>query len=144
MVLFDHLHSSYLPPTSTSSNLQRLLKFAIIKTNNDDDHPDNGNISFAIIRTYSKGQSSFIEWSHLKVYTLLKKCLLYTSICNIGIYSYVSWRYFWGDSVSRNIIKCSIYRNWTYGELVDFSQFNQIAFPWMAQLFEGRKDFYRT
>ena len=77
MVLFDHLHSSYLPPTSTSSNLQRLLKFAIIKTNNDDDHPDNGNISFAIIRTYSKGQSSFIEWYHLKVYTLLK------NVCSI-------------------------------------------------------------
>ena len=76
MVLFDHLHSSYLPPTSTSSNLQRLLKIAIIKTNNDD-HPDNGNISFAIIRTYSKGQSSFIEWSHLKVYTLLK------NVCSI-------------------------------------------------------------
>ena len=77
MVLFDHLHSSYLPPTSTSSNLQRLLKIAIIKTNNDDDHPDNGNISFAIIRTYSKGQSSFIEWYHLKVYTLLK------NVCSI-------------------------------------------------------------
>lgn len=73
MTIFTHRTYPQLPLPVIS----RGIKSCIIKTNNDDDHPDNGNISFAIIRKYSKGQSSFIEWSHLKVYTLLK------NVCSI-------------------------------------------------------------